>query len=77
MYSITLHIKVTALIHKISSSGEFNGKLDMAGGRIIKTTCVGKPDGRRKAGRRKSRWLECMENYLKSTGVRRWRSVFI
>jgi len=77
MCSITLHTKVTTLIPKISSSGQFNGRLDGADGRTIKTTFLGKPDGRRKAGRPKLRWLDCMENYLKSMGVKRWRSVFI
>jgi hypothetical protein len=32
-----------------------------------------KPDGRRKAGRPKLRWFECLEKALKSMGVRRWR----
>jgi hypothetical protein len=34
---------------------------------------MGKPDGRRKAGRPKLRWLDCIENHLKSIGVQRWR----
>jgi hypothetical protein len=30
-------------------------------------------DGRRKAGRQKLRWLDCIENGLKSMGVKRWK----
>jgi hypothetical protein len=38
-----------------------------------KESIYGKPDERRKVGRRKLRWLDCIENDLKSTGVNRWR----
>jgi hypothetical protein len=41
--------------------------------RTVKKVFLGKPDGRRKAGRPKLRWLDCIENSLKSMGVRRWR----
>jgi hypothetical protein len=34
---------------------------------------VGKPDGRRQAGRPKLRWLDCIENDLKSMCAKRWR----
>jgi hypothetical protein len=34
---------------------------------------MGKPGGRRKAGRPKVRWLDCIENDLKSMDVKRWR----
>jgi hypothetical protein len=34
---------------------------------------LGKPDGGRKAGRPKLRCLDCIENYLKLMGVKRWR----
>jgi hypothetical protein len=37
MYSITLHTKVNVLKHKISSSGQFDGRLDGADVRTVKT----------------------------------------
>jgi hypothetical protein len=47
-------------------------KMDRAGhlartsdGRTVKTVFLGKPDGRRKAGRPKLRWWACTENGLK------------
>jgi len=39
---------------------------------IVKKVFLEKPDGRRKAGRPKSRWLDSTENDLKSKGVKRW-----
>jgi hypothetical protein len=45
----------------------------MYDGRAVKKIFAGKPDGRRKAGRPKLRWLDCTENDLKSTAVKRWR----
>jgi hypothetical protein len=45
----------------------------MSDGRTVKKVFVGIPDGRRKAGRPKLRWLDCTENDLKSMGVKRWR----
>jgi hypothetical protein len=45
----------------------------MSDGRAVKQVFVGKPDGRRKAGRPKLRWLDCTENDLKSMCVKRWR----
>jgi hypothetical protein len=41
--------------------------------RTVKKVFLGKPDGRRKVGRPKLRWFDCIENDLKSMGVKRWR----
>jgi hypothetical protein len=41
-------------------------------GPIIATTKY-KPNGRRKAGRPKLRWLDSIENDLESMGAKRWR----
>jgi hypothetical protein len=45
----------------------------MSDGRAAKKVFLGKPDGRRKAGRPKVRWLDSIENDLKSKGAKRWR----
>jgi hypothetical protein len=45
----------------------------MSDDRTVKKVFVGKPDGSRKVGRPKLRWLYCIENDLKSLGVKRWR----
>jgi hypothetical protein len=45
----------------------------MSDDRTVKKVFLGKPDGRRQAGRSKLRWLYCTENDLKSMGVKRWR----
>jgi hypothetical protein len=45
----------------------------MSDDRTIKKAFLGKPDGGRKAGRPKLRWLDSIENDLKSMGVKRWR----
>jgi hypothetical protein len=34
---------------------------------------LGKTEGRRKVGRTKLRWLNCIEDDLISVGVKRWR----
>jgi hypothetical protein len=45
----------------------------MSDDRTVKRVFLGKPYGRRKAGRPKLRWLDCIENGLKSMDVKRWR----
>jgi hypothetical protein len=45
----------------------------MSDDRTVKKVFLGTADGRRKAGRPKLRWLDCIENDLKSMGVKRWR----
>jgi hypothetical protein len=41
--------------------------------RAVKKVFLGKPDGRRIKGRPKLRWLDYIDNDLKSTCVKRWR----
>jgi hypothetical protein len=45
----------------------------MSNDTTVKKVFVGKPNGSRKVGRPKLRWLDCIENDLKSMGVKRWR----
>jgi hypothetical protein len=47
-------------------------KVRMADDRTAKKVFLGKPGGRRNAGEPKLRWLDCIENDLKSVDVR-WR----
>jgi hypothetical protein len=44
----------------------------MSDDRTVNKVFLGKPDGRRKAGRPKLRWREYIENDLKSMGFKRW-----
>jgi hypothetical protein len=39
---------------------------------IIKKIFEGKPEGRRRIGRPRLRWLEAIENYLWEMKVKRW-----
>jgi hypothetical protein len=41
--------------------------------RMVKRVFLGNPGGRRKPGRLRLRWLECVQDDLKTLGVRRWR----
>jgi hypothetical protein len=41
--------------------------------RMVKSVFLGNPGGRRKPGRPRLRWLDCVEDDLKTLGVRRWR----
>jgi hypothetical protein len=64
--NILTTIKVTRL--------ELAGHLvRMSDGRTVKNVLLGKPDGKREEGRPKLRWLDSIENDLKSTDVKRWR----
>jgi hypothetical protein len=52
---------------------EWTGRVvRMSDDRTVKKVFLGKPDGRRKVGRPKLRWLDCIENGLKSMCVKRW-----
>jgi hypothetical protein len=46
----------------------------MSDDRAVKKILLGKPDGRRKTGRPKLRWSDCIESDLKSMDVKRWRN---
>jgi hypothetical protein len=41
--------------------------------RMVNRVFWGNPVGRRKPGRPRLRWLDCVEDDLKTLGVRRWR----
>jgi hypothetical protein len=41
---------------------------------LVKRMFLGNPGARRKPGRPRLRWLDCVENDLKTLGVRRWRN---
>jgi hypothetical protein len=42
---------------------------------MVKRVFLGKPGGRRKPGRPRLRWLDCVEDDLKTLGVRGWRKM--
>jgi hypothetical protein len=41
--------------------------------RMVKREFLGNPGGKRKPGRTKSRWLDCIEDDLKTLEVRRFK----
>jgi hypothetical protein len=41
--------------------------------RVVKRVFLGNPGGRRKPGRPRLRWLDCVEDNLFTLEVRRWR----
>jgi hypothetical protein len=45
----------------------------MSDNRSAKKVFLGKPDGRKKAGRPALRWLDCIDYDLKLVGVKSWR----
>lgn len=57
---------------------EYAGRLvTMSDDRTVKIVFQGKPDGRRDAGRRKLRWLDCIQNCLKSTDEDERRQIYM
>jgi hypothetical protein len=57
------------VVRRLEFAGHIVRKSD---DKTVKIVFLGKPDGRRKAGRPKLRWLDCIriENDLKSVGVK-------
>jgi hypothetical protein len=41
--------------------------------RMVKKVFLGNPGGRRKPGRPRLRWLDCVQDDVKTLGVKRWR----
>jgi hypothetical protein len=62
------NIVTTIKVRKLQWAGHL---VRMADDRTVKKVFLGKPDRRRKAERPKLRWLDCIENGLKSMGVKR------
>jgi hypothetical protein len=61
----------TIQVRKLESAGHL---VRMSDDRAVKKVFLGKTGGRRQAGRPKLRWFDCIENDLKSMGVKRWRN---
>jgi hypothetical protein len=62
------HTLLATTVRRLERAGHL---VRMSGDRTVKKAFLGKPGGRRKAGRPKLRWLHCTENDLKSTDVQR------
>jgi hypothetical protein len=62
------NIVTTVKVRRLEGTGHL---VRMSDDRTVKTVYLGKPGGRRKVGRPKLRWPECIENYLKFLGVKR------
>jgi hypothetical protein len=60
---------VTTKVKRLEWAGHL---VRMSDDRTVKKVFLGKPDGRRKVGRPKLRWLDCIETDLKSMRVKRW-----
>jgi hypothetical protein len=61
------------LLHKNKRLKWAGHLVRMSDDRTVKKVFLLKPDGIRKAGRPKLRWLHCIENDLKSVGINIWR----
>jgi hypothetical protein len=59
---------------KVKRLGWAGRLVRMPDDRAAEKVFLGKPDGRRKAGRPNLRWLDRSENYLKSMDVKSWRT---
>ena len=64
------NIVTTIQVRRLEWAGQL---VRMSNERTVKKVFRGKPDGRRKVGRPKLRWLDYTENDLKSVEVKRWR----
>jgi hypothetical protein len=60
------NIATTIKVRRLQWAGHLER---MSDDRAVKKLFRGKPDGRRKTGRPKLRWLDCIENDLESMGV--------
>jgi hypothetical protein len=63
------NILITLKVRRLAWVGH---QVRLADDRTVKKVFVGKPDGRRKAGRPKLRWLDSVENGLKLVDIKRW-----
>jgi hypothetical protein len=63
-----LNIVTTIKVRRLQWAGHV---VRMSDDGAVKTVFLGTPGGSRKAGRPKLRWLDCIENDLKSMGVKR------
>jgi hypothetical protein len=64
------NIETTIKVRRLAWAGHL---VSMSDGRAVEEVFWGKPDGRRKAGRPKLRWLDCIESDVKFMEVERWR----
>jgi hypothetical protein len=65
------NIVTTVKVRRLECAGHL---VRMSDDRTVKDVFLGKPAGSRKAGRPKLRWTLCVENGLKSKGVKSWRN---
>ena len=70
MMNCSLCVLTTIQVGRLEWAGHL---VKMSDEKAVKIVFLGKPDGRSQAGRPKLRWLDCIENDLKSVVVKRWR----